>query len=128
MGVWVKILCFWPYSTIISRKNLLLDVCSPSNETILDAELDSTSNGSSFKLSVSGKYGVWVKILCFWPYSASMSRKNLLLNLYLPSNSVFLDAELNSASNDSSFKLSVSGKYGGLGQNTVFLALFYQYF
>jgi len=31
MGVWVKILVFWPCSTSMSRRKLLLRLCSPSN-------------------------------------------------------------------------------------------------
>ena len=88
---------------------------------MLDAEFNSASNDASFKRTASGKYGVWVKILCFWPYSTSMSRKNLLLDLGSPSNLGFLDAEFNSASNGTSFKWLTYRKYRGLGQNTRFL-------
>jgi hypothetical protein len=56
MGVWVKILCFRPCSTSMSRKNFLLDLGSPSNLGFLDAEFNSASNDPNCKRIAYEKY------------------------------------------------------------------------
>jgi len=58
---------------------------------------------------------VWIKILCFWPCSAGMSRISLLLRPVFTIWLVLLDAELNSALNGSSFKGIVLEEYCGFG-------------